>query len=608
MFSISKQLGVKMPANISYTNHTFHVPVMGTGFTIDTPIKIAKYGISSVVSLVDDVLIEQMRKFHSEQLQENYQEISAKSEDFRACRITAYLDFLDRQIKNQVNTLQESLFSKDSEIVKYFEMLPDNSELKESYQDILKLPEGDKKQETQAKLRGQISAGRIDVNIMTKLNRDRYRNGEKLPPEQSDDMAALRGFAQSKIRASIVFSAGISKRLYRYMTEFDDFFPDANGETKKQIILKVSDYRSAEIQGRFLAKLGLWVSEFRIESGLNCGGHAFASKGHLLGVVLEEFKQKRSELSTKLSKIYKKAISSKTDLPNNCDRLNFSVTVQGGVGTADEHNFLIKHFKIDSVGWGTPFMLVPEATNMDETNIKRLSEAGSEDVYLSKNSPLGVLFWNMRTSSSEEARRMRVKEGKPGSTCPKGYAVTNTEFTERPICIAARAYQKMKLKHLPTETHLPEILSKVKENILAKACICHDLAGNATKKLGIDPKATSAVCCGPSIVDFSKIASLEEMVGHIYGRISLLTSSERPHMFIRELGLYVDYLHKEIDNLSTELSLHTVPYLQEMRQNLISGIDYYQTISNQLVEDCRDRFQQELSKIKQVLEPLTIGE
>ncbi len=34
---------------------------MGTGFTIDTPIKVAKYGISSVISLVDDVLIEQMR-------------------------------------------------------------------------------------------------------------------------------------------------------------------------------------------------------------------------------------------------------------------------------------------------------------------------------------------------------------------------------------------------------------------------------------------------------------------------------------------------------------------------------------------------------------------
>ena len=35
---------------------------MGTGFTIDTPLNVAKYGISSVVSLVDDLLIEKMRK------------------------------------------------------------------------------------------------------------------------------------------------------------------------------------------------------------------------------------------------------------------------------------------------------------------------------------------------------------------------------------------------------------------------------------------------------------------------------------------------------------------------------------------------------------------
>ncbi len=40
--------------------HTFSIPVMGTGFSIDTPLRVAQYGISSVISLVDDVLIEQM--------------------------------------------------------------------------------------------------------------------------------------------------------------------------------------------------------------------------------------------------------------------------------------------------------------------------------------------------------------------------------------------------------------------------------------------------------------------------------------------------------------------------------------------------------------------
>ncbi len=62
-------------------------------------------------------------------------------------------------------------------------------------------------------------------------------------------------------------------------------------------MLKVSDFHSAAVQGKFLAKRGLWVSEFRIESGLNCGGHAFATKGQLLGPILEEFQQKRPNCS-----------------------------------------------------------------------------------------------------------------------------------------------------------------------------------------------------------------------------------------------------------------------------------------------------------------------
>ncbi len=52
--------------------HTFSIPVMGTGFLVDTPLKVARYGISSVISLVDDSLIERMRRFHLEQEGEPY--------------------------------------------------------------------------------------------------------------------------------------------------------------------------------------------------------------------------------------------------------------------------------------------------------------------------------------------------------------------------------------------------------------------------------------------------------------------------------------------------------------------------------------------------------
>ena len=82
--------------NTSNTSpHSFHIPVMGIAFTIDTPVKVAHYGISSVISLVDDELIEQMREFHSKENGISYETIGIKENDARARRITAYLNLLD---------------------------------------------------------------------------------------------------------------------------------------------------------------------------------------------------------------------------------------------------------------------------------------------------------------------------------------------------------------------------------------------------------------------------------------------------------------------------------------------------------------------------------
>ncbi|MBW2601652.1 MAG: hypothetical protein JRD47_06970, partial [Deltaproteobacteria bacterium] len=45
--------------------HTFHIPVMGIGHSADTPIRVAPFGITSVISLVDDTLLEKIRKYYS---------------------------------------------------------------------------------------------------------------------------------------------------------------------------------------------------------------------------------------------------------------------------------------------------------------------------------------------------------------------------------------------------------------------------------------------------------------------------------------------------------------------------------------------------------------
>ena len=581
-------------------SHSFHIPVMGTGFTIDTPLRVAKYGISSVIPLVDDVLVEQVRKYHCEKHGEPYEEISNRDQDARALRITAYLNLLDRLIRPQIEGLQASPFEDGSEITRYFEMLPETP-LKQAYGEMLATTEPEAKARMQEDLRQRAVPGSIDVNIMTKLDRDVYWDGKKLPAEFTDAMAALRGFANSTLNSSVVFSAGINQRLYTYAATFDDFFPDDNGELKKKIILKVSDYRSASIQGRFLAKKGLWVSEYRIESGLNCGGHAFATDGYLLGPVLEEFKEKRQELTDTLHAAYAKALADRGWSVNN-EPHEMGITVQGGIATALENEFLLRYYMIDRTGWGTPFLLVPEVTNVDNAHLEKLLAATDGDVYLSDSSPLGIPFWNLRTSASEETRRQHIREGKPGSPCLKGAARLNTEFTEIPICPSSRVYVKRKLQHLPEEGLSAEQLAAAKESVLRKSCICHDLGGSAALKYDIDPAATPSICCGPSILDFSKISTLEEMVAHIYGRLSLMTNKERPHMFIKELMLYIDHLREETKNFSLKLSFRTPAYFSKFKKNLLAGMEYYHRLAGQFIDEQRKQFLADLKVLQDELE------
>ena len=56
------------------------------------------------------------------------------------------------------------------------------------------------------------------------------------------------------------------------------------------------------------------------------------------------------------------------------------------------------------------------------------------------------------------------------------------------------------------------------------------------------------ICPGPNIANFSEVVSLKTMTDHIYGRANILTNNNRPHMFIAELHLYIDYLKEELEN------------------------------------------------------------
>ena len=103
----------------NYAGHQFHIPVMGTGFTIDTPLRVARFGISSVISLVDDVLIEKVRRYHALREGEPYEAIRNNHPDSRAARITAYLNLVGRLVERQVEALKNAPFEPRSEIQRF---------------------------------------------------------------------------------------------------------------------------------------------------------------------------------------------------------------------------------------------------------------------------------------------------------------------------------------------------------------------------------------------------------------------------------------------------------------------------------------------------------
>ncbi|WP_109831251.1 hypothetical protein [Reichenbachiella versicolor] len=529
--------------------HQFHIPVMGIGYTLDTPIKVAKYGISSVISLVQDDVIEKARMFYSRVNQIPYTEIKKSEPDYRSRRITAYLNLT----KVLVDKGFKEVFKSKTELNKYARLLPGYVRS----QDIL-----DKK--------NQLKPGSIDVNIMTKLDRQGIHGETDL----SEACSALKGFAKSQIDGSLVLSAGINPKLFAYITEFEDFFPDKSGYIKKRIILKVSDYRSALIQGKMLAKRGIWVSEYRVESGLNCGGHAFPTEGILLGPILQDFKQNRKKMNNELLSLCHEAWKAQN---KNTPVLIQKLTVQGGIGTAEERELLESFYNVNGTGWGSPFLLVPEATSIDNSTLDELIAAGEDDIYTSDISPLGVKFNTIKNNNAEKVRLQRIAQGKPGSPCIKKHVALDKRYSDDGICPASVNFQKKRIEEINSMDLTPNEYLEQFNKITEKECICDGLANSFLKKFNLDSKDNNdsiSVCPGPNLAYFDKTYSLERMVGHIYGKSNILTM-RRPHMFLKEMSLYVNHLKEITPKYSAELSVKELKKLETFQSNLLNSIAHY---------------------------------
>jgi len=554
--------------------HKIHIPVMGICYTADTPVRVAHLGITSVISLVDDGLLEEYRMAYAERLGLDL----GSPQTARIGRIRSYLDFVADEVERKFNRLCAGRFDGGSDKDLYFLMLPLDSPLRVEYDGVF-AKTGLARLAAEANLTEKMEPGEIQANIMVGLNHE----------EAAFD--AVRGFAASKVKGSLVLSAGVNLAVFEEIAKCKDFYRTATHAPTKKVILKVSDYRSALVQGRYLAKKGVEVYEYRIESGVNCGGHAFFESKKLLLDVVREFVEKREELFETTRAMIAKFASSSAAVNAPVQMIvpppkPARITAQGGLCSPEDIEKIMS-LGIDGVGVGTPFLLVPQATSVDKETRRLLVAAKPEDVYISNASPLEIPFVNLRTSTAAKLCQQKIREYfapqgeksgapelKPGFPCRQHYLCRAVPGFEHPVCMASREYVMHRLAEIDrlekeeldchfggseatdriqeTVAAIREKYNELRRMTLSRECICRFL-GNAGREeirekspsLHYQPECVAVargsqparvrepvtICPNPDIGYFDREYTLFEMMRHLYGTGPCLTPKDKPSAF-----------------------------------------------------------------------------
>jgi len=113
------------------------------------------------------------------------------------------------------------------------------------------------------------------------------------------------------------------------------------------------------------------------------------------------------------------------------------------------------------------------------------------------------------------------------------------------------------------------------------------LGTSALLAYGLDTKTEGegvSICPGPNMAYFSKIASLSQMIDHIYGRTNLISRTDRPNMFVKELTIYLKYLEDQITEPRRAITKKQKQYLLKFATNLHEGIAYYEALFTSSIE------------------------
>lgn len=159
------------------------------------------------------------------------------------------------------------------------------------------------------------------------------------------------------------------------------------------------------------------------------------------------------------------------------------------------------------------------------------------------------------------------------------------EYDSQGMCTASKKYQDIKLAELEQQKNdlSDEKFEQQKTKIFEKACLCVGLANSSYLENGIEVKGQQqgvVICPGPNLAYFDKIVPLAEMVKHIYGNTTILPNINRPNMFVKELGMYVEHLKKEINGYTDAITTMQQKKWTTFKTNLSAGIEYYQELFN----------------------------